>query len=223
MRYPIDWMNNLPKYFRCKWSKMSENSHGTLISIDSVICVGHLANLVTIFMPLLMDTWYLFSNRMLQLVRTQITFGSIVLFLRWILSKSVRFLLEAIFLKKFELRARRSKGLSSKPTLYCQNNAFYIAWQTYTGMHRYIDSPLFKTWPGLALPPHRPVLIPLVSSEFLTGLQNLTLLQIWSLKPQSFYQMDIYCLFLIGFYKYIFLNWHHSNLSTIWLMLVIYK
>ena len=56
--------------------------------------------------------WYLFSQRMMQLVRTQITFGSIILFLRRIISKFVRFLLN------FELRARWSKVLFSNQTLY---------------------------------------------------------------------------------------------------------
>ena len=98
-------MNNFFKYFRWKRSKASENSHGNLYwsyawdiwltwwQIYYVIGDGQ---------------WYLFSHRMLQLVRTPMTFGSIVLFLRWILSKFVRFLLEAIF-EFWELRARYQK------------------------------------------------------------------------------------------------------------------
>ena len=90
--------------------------------------------------------WYLFSNRMLQLVRTQITFGIIVLFLRWILSKFVRFLLEAIFwILNFEpdnqkcyFQTKSYIGISSKQCIvYCLTDVF-----GYVSIYRYIDSPL---------------------------------------------------------------------------------
>ena len=90
--------------------------------------------------------WYLFSNRMLQLVRTQITFGSIVHFLSWILSKSACFLLEAIF--EFWTLSLTIKSVIFKPNVilvYRLNNVSYITWQLYTGMYRYIDSPLVLT------------------------------------------------------------------------------
>ena len=88
-----------------------------LYSIDFVICVGHLADLVT---NLLWHWWWtviFVFNRMMQLVRTHITFGSIVLFLRWILSKIFSLSVRGHFLN-FGLRARRIKVLFSKPTLY---------------------------------------------------------------------------------------------------------
>ena len=68
---------------------------------------------------------------MLQLVRTLITFGSIVLFLRWILSKFVCFLLEAIF--EFLTSSQTIKSAIFKPDIilvYRQNNVLYIARQT---------------------------------------------------------------------------------------------
>ena len=117
-----------------------------LYSIDFVICVGHLADLVT---NLLWHWWWtviFVFNQMLQLVRIQITFGSIVLFLRWIFSKFVCFLLEDIF--EFWTSSPTIKSAIFKPDLilaYCQNNVSYIAWQTYTSTYRYIDSPLVLT------------------------------------------------------------------------------
>ena len=85
-----------------------------LYSIDFVICVWHLADLVT---NLLWHWWWtviFVFNQMLQLFRTQITFVSIVLFLRWILSKFDRY---KPFLN-FARRARWLKVLFSNPTLY---------------------------------------------------------------------------------------------------------
>ena len=85
-------------------------------------------------------------NRMLQLFRTQITFVSIVLFLRWILSNFFRFLLEAIF--KFWTSSPTNRSAIFKPDIilaYRKNNVSYIVWQTYTGTYQYIDSPLIST------------------------------------------------------------------------------
>ena len=94
--------------------------------------------------------WYLFSNRMLQFVRTQITFSSIVLFPCWILSKFVRFLLEAIF--EYWTSSQTIKSAIFKPDVilaYRQNNVSYIACQ-YLSIYWYIDSPLihsaFSEW-----------------------------------------------------------------------------
>ena len=88
--------------------------------------------------------WYLFSNQMLQLVKTQITFGSIVLFLCWIRLKSVRFLLEAIFEpdnQKCYFQTQSYIGISSKQCIvYCLTDVF-----RYVSIYRYIDSPLIKT------------------------------------------------------------------------------
>ena len=68
----------------------------------------------------------------LKLVWTQITY--------WILSKSVRSLLEAIF--EFWTSSPMIKSAIFKTDVllsYRQNNVSYIAWQTYTSMYGYIN------------------------------------------------------------------------------------
>ena len=128
---------------------MSENSHGTLV-------INRFRHMYwafgwQIYYAIGNGLWYLFSNRMLQLVRTQITFGSIVLFLRWILSKSVRFLSEAIFwILNFEpinqkcyFQTRSYIGISSiQCIVYCLTDVFW-----YVSIYRYIDSLLiYSVW-----------------------------------------------------------------------------
>ena len=140
MRYPIYWMSNLLKDFQCKRSKnvREQSLHTCNHAIDFIICVG--LTWKQIYYAIGDGQWYLFSNWMLQLIRTQITFISIVLFLCLILSKSVHFLLEAIFW--FWTSSPTIKCAIFKPDVilaYGQNNISYIAWQTYTGMYRYID------------------------------------------------------------------------------------
>ena len=149
-----------------------------LYSIDIVICVGHLTELVT---NLSWHWWWtviFVFNRMLQLVRTQITFGSIVLFLRCILSKFVRFLLEAIFV--FWTLSPTIKSAIFKPEVilaYRQNNVLYIAWQTYTGTYRYIDSPLGPTAFPSGVSEHSRSTVPAVAED------GLVLTGVWFLTP----------------------------------------
>ena len=122
MRYPIYWMNNLLKDFRRKRSKTSEKSHGTLVINRFRHVWGFWLTWWQIYYVTGDGQWYLFSNWMLQLViRTQITFGSIILFLCWILSKFVHFLLKAIWILNFKpddqkcyFQTRRYIGVSSK-------------------------------------------------------------------------------------------------------------
>ena len=103
-----------------KDKKKSENSLGTPV-FNIVICMGHLADLVT---NLLRHWWWtviFVFNWMMQLVRTHITFGSIVLFLK-ICS------LEAIF--EFWTSSPTIKSTIFKPDVifaYRQNNVSYIA------------------------------------------------------------------------------------------------
>ena len=119
-----------------------------LYSIDFVICVGHLADLVT---NLLRHWWWtviFVFNWMMQLIRTHITFGSIVLLLHWILSKFFSLSVRGHFLnfesttnKSAFFQTRSYVGVSSKQCIVYRLTAVY----RYVHIYWYIDSPLAWT------------------------------------------------------------------------------
>ena len=90
---------------------------------------------------MVMDSDICFPTGSCNLLEHKLHLAALVLFICWILSKFVRFLLEAIF--EFWTLSQTIKSAIFKPDVilaYRQNNVSYIAWQTYTGMYRYIDT-----------------------------------------------------------------------------------
>ena len=127
-----------------KRSKTSENSRGTFVINRFRQMHGAFGWLGDKFnMSLVMDSDICFPTRCCNCLEHKLHSAALYSFFAEYSKKNFRFLLEAIF--EFWTPSPTIKTAFFKPDVilaYRQNNVSYIAWQTYTGTYRYIDSPL---------------------------------------------------------------------------------